>query len=634
MTISNAFNSGISAISRLPDVEIKDAGSKDVKWIKAREVPKLLGNGGIILTQPNTQGSLILEKMKLFGVPDYDFVGEFIPGNPPQGRKGLLFQIIKSMNNGEKLVALTGQGGIGKSVLAAVAARRMAWRYPGGVFWRSAENVELGLNELLDSFANIFGHEFRTLELDAKQDAVLGYLGDYQTQSLIVVDNAEDIKDKALWRFLEGLPQPSAALVTTRLARPREGTQIAIHQMEPQEAVRLFILEARRRSSRFGEMLTKQDEDALNQITRLLDGHPLGIKLAAGLVSSASLQNILGKIRAAPPKEVSDRFDFSYNTLTQRQKELLQRMAAFGGSVAEWAIHAISKGDFFKGDKEKQLPQWKEDLGELVQKSFVDLLELPGWDESGNEIVIRRYRLHPLMRQYAAIKAGDQAMNIYRDRAARLFLGYAEHFGGDFSALEQEHDNLLSGAEFANFSENWKMVESFASTLDLYLRTRGFWKDLRTILENSAKAAKKLGDKSGVSRSLHQLGRLAQNTGNYDEARRLYQESLKIDQELGDKSGVSGSLHQLGRLAQNTGNYDEARRLYQESLKIKQELGDKSGVGFALAQLALLEENLGNIMDAVELTKQAEAIFKEIGQNHYVMKAQKQRERIESKIGQ
>jgi predicted ATPase len=494
------------------------------------------------------------------------------------------------MNNGEKLVALTGQGGIGKSVLAAVAARRMAWRYPGGVFWRSAENVELGLNELLDSFANIFGHEFRTLELDTKQDAVLGYLGDYQTQSLIVVDNAEDIKDKALWRFLEGLPKPSAALVTTRLARPREGTQIAIHQMENMEAVRLFVLEARRRSSRFGEKHTKQDERALDQIIRLLDGHPLGIKLAAGLVSSTSLEGILEKIVEAPPKEVSDRFDFSYNTLTQSQKTLLQRTAAFGGTFAEWAIQAVSEGPLFEDDRAEPLSQWKEDLSELVKKSFVDLLVLPGWDESGNEIAVMRYRLHPLMRQYARQKAGDRAMKIHRGRAAHLFLGYAEQFGRDFSALEAEHDNILSGADFAIIAESWEMVERFAWTLDPYLRTRGYWKNLRTILENFIKAA----------------------------------------EMLGDKSGVSGSLHNLGALAQDTGDYKEARRLYQESLKIEQDLGDKSGVAFSLAQSALLEEKTGNIKKALDLIKQAEGLFLEL-KSPMATQARKDRERLEKK---
>ena len=97
-----------------------------------------------------------------------------------------------------------------------------------------------------------------------------------------------------------------------------------------------------------------------------------------------------------------------------------------------------------------------------------------------------------------------------------------------------------------------------------------------------------------MSSSLHQLGMLAQATGEYDEARKLYQQSLKIDQELGDKSGVSSSLHNLGVLAQDTGEYEEARKLYQQSMKIKQELGDKSGVSGSLQSLGTLAQARAN----------------------------------------
>ena len=79
------------------------------------------------------------------------------------------------------------------------------------------------------------------------------------------------------------------------------------------------------------------------------------------------------------------------------------------------------------------------------------------------------------------------------------------------------------------------------------------------------------------------------------EAHRLYQESMKISQDLGDKSGVSRSLHQLGNLAHDTGDLAEARRLYQESLKISQDLGDKSSVSRSLHQLGNLAYDTGDL---------------------------------------
>ena len=40
---------------------------------------------------------------------------------------------------------------------------------------------------------------------------------------------------------------------------------------------------------------------------------------------------------------------------------------------------------------------------------------------------------------------------------------------------------------------------------------------------------------------------------------RLYEQSLKLAEALGDKAGVASSLHQLGMVQQEQGNYAEAR---------------------------------------------------------------------------
>jgi tetratricopeptide (TPR) repeat protein len=134
-----------------------------------------------------------------------------------------------------------------------------------------------------------------------------------------------------------------------------------------------------------------------------------------------------------------------------------------------------------------------------------------------------------------------------------------------------------------------------------------------------------------VSSSLHQLGNLAEDTGDYDEARKLYQQSLEIDQQLGDKSGVSSSLHQMGMLAQDTGDYDEARKLYRQSLEINQQLGDKNGLALSQAQLALLEEKIGNTKEALNLISLAEDAFMEL-RRPMAAQARKIRERLEKKL--
>jgi len=648
MTIARAFETALPALKRLENgselqkIPVLGGPGKDVKILLARAA-----------------GKASFEAERLYGVPEYEFVGDYIRGNPPRGRKAILSLAMEALLGGEKLLVLTGQGGIGKTVLAAEAARRLSWRYPGGVFWRSAADMErLDLNELLDAFAEVLGWEFRTLPLDAKRDRALNYLRNYDTASLLVVDNAEKIKDANLWRFLESIPEPSAALVTTRESLPRGGKEIRVMDMEIEEASRLFIIEARRHLSKWGENLNQDEKNSLKEISSIMHGHPLAIKLTAALVASRSLASVRDELRRNPPQEVLDRFDISYANLTEGQKRLLGCLAVFSSSVTEDAIKCVCIKE-----ETDSASNWETDLGELVRKSFLDRVEVEAQDEAGKDIMLYRYRMHPLMRQYAAAKMERELLNKLLEKAVNYFLGYAQNFRENFDMLDREKENILSGMNWAvskrdsSTSEEKKnlsrMVLQFMSSLNSFLDTRGYrneygiglrqavesadmlhdrrekavwvhnlgiqsqemgdYIEARKLYQQSLKISQELGNKSGVSKSLGQMGILAQATGEYDEARKLYQKSLKIDQELGDKSGVSISLHEMGILAQATGEYDEARKLYQKSLKISQELGDKSGVSKSLHEMGILAQATGEYDEARKLYQKSLKIDQELG---------------------
>src|SRR5207244_1207906 len=63
---------------------------------------------------------------------------------------------------------------------------------------------------------------------------------------------------------------------------------------------------------------------------------------------------------------------------------------------------------------------------------------------------------------------------------------------------------------------------------------------------------------SGKAASLHQLGIIAQDQGDYPEARRLYEQSLATFERLGYLRGKATSLHQLGVLAYEQGEIENA----------------------------------------------------------------------------
>jgi tetratricopeptide (TPR) repeat protein len=125
--------------------------------------------------------------------------------------------------------------------------------------------------------------------------------------------------------------------------------------------------------------------------------------------------------------------------------------------------------------------------------------------------------------------------------------------------------------------------------------------------------SEQLGDKSGIASTLHQLGIIHQNQGNYDEAIKLYQQSLMISEQLGDKSGIASTSYQLGNMNALQGNYEEAIKMYQQSLMISEQLGDKSGIASTMGQLGrIAEEKDKNFPAALEKYLIALSIFKEL----------------------
>lgn len=608
MTIDKAFKNALQALKKLEN------GSK------IQKIPVLDGPGKEAKILPaKATGRAIFETERLYGLPEHEFVGDYIRADPPKGRKCLLSQAINALQSGGKLVALTGQGGIGKTVLAAEAARRLAWRYPGGVFWRSAADIkDLDLDKLLNAFDNIFGTQFRTLPLDKKRDTVLDYLRNYDTASLLVVDNAESIQDESLWRFLDGIPQPSTALVTTRENLPCGGREIRVSDMEGKEAVRLFFQEARKVLPKWGEHLNHEDLESLNEIAQVMQGHPLAIKVTAANVGVSSLSSIRDELRKNPPKKVSDRFDVSFNGLSKSLKELFCRLAIFSGSVDDRAIGQIC----FENAQQRE-SNWESDLGELVRRSFLDRVGIEAQDKDGNEVTLYRYKLHPLMRQYAAAKAGEDLLALLRPRAADYFLEYAQNFTSYFFMLGLEHENLMAAMDWfareqeSSFGDERKTASNsvlqFISALDAYLDILGYWKEYDRCLQQAIAAADAIDGQHIKAILIHRLGFLFQKKGEYEKARSLHQQNLESNQVRGDKVGMAASLHHLGMVARDIGEYDKARELFQQSLVIKQELGDKRALAGLLGDIGILAGTTGNDDEAKRVFLQISQIFQNLG---------------------
>src|SRR5207248_10798097 len=142
------------------------------------------------------------------------------------------------------------------------------------------------------------------------------------------------------------------------------------------EAVELFVDRARRARPDFG--LTEANTPAVAQICRRLDGIPLAIELAAARVRVLSAQQIAsglddrfnllaGGARTAVPRQQTLRasVDWSHTLLTEPERALFRRVAAFAGSFDFAAAQVIA------ADGALAAHQVLDQLAMLVDKSLV-----------------------------------------------------------------------------------------------------------------------------------------------------------------------------------------------------------------------------------------------------------------------
>ncbi len=662
-TIEDAFTSARDSLQNFHDVTLPPENEGDApRVIQAVAFPALTGSGlDQALCRSGRRGAASVEREPLVGVPAPSesgrFYGIFEDGNPPTGRKGLLARAARTLLNGEKMLVLIGQGGIGKSALAAALARRLAWRYPGGVFWvdgASYQQSGLPLDEALNVFALRFGEDFLKFNTTQKRQLVLAYLEQWDKPSLWIIDNAE-VAEEAVWQTARQVGGRSAVLLTSRDKPEYGGSLLDVDGMQADEALPFLVGEVRRRKNDalWGVTLNETQLRSLFEITRLVDGHALALLHAAALIADEGLASAEKLVKANPARgETTKRFDFSYARLAPSEAALLHRLAAFAADFDAQAIEAVCANALDEQDS-NLLPGWEEALRGLARKSFV---EVHPWNED-----YRRYRLHPVMREYARAKAaGSLARDEWRmaqyylfmaDSACKL-LGNTQRARSAVAFAERERLNLLAAQEVCLAQEQDAAAISFAYRLDILFERSGRWDVRRQVLENGLRMVEKASGQNHAGLLLR-LGVLADNQGDYTNAHHLYQQSLEIAQQTGDEMNIAKSLgqlgilcyrqgdyvearhltnkagelfkslgeqemqaivlHQLGILANDQGEYLEAHRLYQESLKIKQEIGNKAGVAASLHQLGMLAEDQGEYTEARRLYQEGMKIMQQLG---------------------
>jgi predicted ATPase/DNA-binding CsgD family transcriptional regulator len=513
------------------------------------------------------------------------------------GRERELAEVARLLT-AERLVTLTGAGGVGKTRLAIEAAVSVRPAFPDGVDLIDLSAVTAPAL-IATAIAAALGIEERTGA--ANSDRLAAVLR--PQRRLLVLDNCEHLRDGSAdlaTRLLSLCPHVTV-LTTSResLAVPGEVTWRVpsltfpwpehlpvLSALENFEAAALFL--ARARASSPGLELAPSDVAAVASICFQLDGIPLALELAAARAGAMSLQAIaerltgsfelLARSGGGPTRHQTLRasVEWSHQLLAEDERALLSRLTVFAGGWTLDAAEVVCSGPPVGPGQVARL------LAALVDKSLVQA-ELAGPHT--------RYRLLEVIRAFAAQRqAGSAELDELRarhgeyfaalgERSAPLFIGPDQ---GDWARrIDQETENLRAARRWCEESEDRaELGLRLASGLWEYWHIRGRLDEGARWLEDalnrtSEPAAARAGAVNG-------LGVIEMLRGKLDHGLDLFRQSVEEYARLGDLRGQSRALTHYGNGLALTGDASGAARVFAEAKTAAARSGDDWYIAFAL----------------------------------------------------
>jgi len=352
-----------------------------------------------------------------------------VPGNLPVQRTSFIGRAdevrqVAALVESQRLVTLTGPGGVGKSRLALQVAADVAPAFRDGAWFTSlgplAEDA-LVAAALLDALG------VRERQGEAPLDTLVVWAS--SRVALLVIDNCEHLLAEV-------------ARVVDRLADASPGVRVIATSQEPLgvrgehvwsvsplssrtgssvDSVELFVDRARMARADF--VLNAENEAAVVEICEHLDHLPLAIELAAARMRGMAPADVASRLdqrlrlltssdRLAPDRHrtLDAAMRWSYDLLDQTQRSVFDRLSVFAGPFALEAATTVIAGD--------GVEDWEvlDVLLALVDKSLVLAEESAGG---------ARYRLLESMRQLGQQNlAAASALEHYRARHADAYADF------------------------------------------------------------------------------------------------------------------------------------------------------------------------------------------------------------------
>ncbi len=509
-----------------------------------------------------------------------------VPATPFLGRERELGEVAALVGAGEqRLVTLTGPGGVGKTRLALQAAGTAADRFPHGVFWVPLAPLR-DPSDVLPAAAQAIGAKGNLAEHISDQ------------RLLLVLDNLEHLTGVAgaLAELLAACPHLRLLMTSRELLRLPGEQAYPVTELMPEDGRALFLARALAVQPAF------TPTDAVAELCARLEQLPLALELAAARVRVLSPEQLLERLsgrldllkagRGVDPRQQTLRatIEWSHDLLDADEKQLFAQLAVFVGG---WTLDAA----------ERVCNAELDTLQSLVDKSLVRAIQ-------GG-----RFFMLETIREFAveSLEASGLAPALRRRHADYLLAEASDAAPGLESGRMEQFERLEQDLPNYRASFAWLLEASPDDALRLADALRDFWFARGYLHEGrrwfAAALATDADDDTLRVRILSAASILASLQADWPETRRLAEESARISERLGDPTAAAQSLLTLGRVLLAEGQDDHALELFDKADELATAGNAPRMVGMARFNSGYLELGRGDYTRARERFESARAQF-------------------------
>jgi predicted ATPase/DNA-binding CsgD family transcriptional regulator/tetratricopeptide (TPR) repeat protein len=531
------------------------------------------------------------------------------------------------LHSGQRLLTLTGPGGVGKTRLALALAANVGDHFADGVVYVDLAQVpspdlvgvaitralgvrEVGSRSVVHGIVTHLRHQELLLLLDNFEHLlpaapiVAQMLASCPGLAVLVTSRAPLHLDGE--RLFEVPPLSLPGSCSSTGASAAIGQPCSVATVAAADAVTLFV--ERVRAVQAGFALTETNAPVVARICERLDGLPLAIELAAARCRVLSPQGLLSRLertlpvltdghRGTDPRHASlaQAIAWSYELLSPAEQIAFRRLAVFAGGFTLEAAEQVATLD----------PASSLDLvAALHAQSLITRREITdGEIRFGMLETVPEFALEMLEAsgESAAVRRRHAEYCLAAAAGARWVLPRP---GNWWVTFEREWSNFASALGWAATSGEAVLGLQLGGELFGYWMLRGGIPEGITALERLLASA---GNESATvrGRGATALGFLHWFSGNIERAQPLSAESLELAETQGDVAEIAVNLFLQGFLAEAAGDLSLAVRLLREARSRYQSMNAASGSAAVAGHLGRILWRQGQRHEGKALLKEA-----------------------------